>query len=154
ASRPTLAEMLRPMKNVDARGYAGVSKLLRVGIMRARFFFHLLASVNLALCSAAYGADSQSPGRLDTGAVAVDLSGDWTGYWADSKSGHTGPLRATFCQCDPDHYRVTFRGRFFKVFPFRYRVVLTVSGREGNRLQLTGEQNLGPLFGSFFYSAD
>jgi hypothetical protein len=60
---------------------------------------------------------------------AADLTGDWSGHWADSKSGHTGPLHTTFRQCDADHFQVTFSGRFFKVIPFRYKVLLTVADR-------------------------
>jgi hypothetical protein len=85
---------------------------------------------------------------------AADLTGNWSGHWVDTKSGHTGPLHATFRQCDEDHYRVTFTGRFFKVFPFRFHAVLTVTGREGDNVWLTGEQNLGPLFGTFSYTAE
>ncbi|HWY86356.1 MAG TPA: hypothetical protein VNX28_06515 [Gemmataceae bacterium] len=84
---------------------------------------------------------------------AAGLTGDWSGHWTDTKSGHTGPLHATFRQCDEDHYQVAFAGRFFKVIPFRYKVVLTVTGRTGDEVFLTGEQNLGPLFGSFTYNA-
>ena len=87
-------------------------------------------------------------------AKATDLTGNWSGHWVDTKSGHTGPLHATFRKCDDDHYRVTFTGRFFKVIPFRYSVELTVTGRDQDKVFLTGEQNLGPLFGSFTYSAE
>jgi hypothetical protein len=85
---------------------------------------------------------------------ATDLAGDWSGHWADTKSGHTGPLYAAFRVCDDDHFQVTFRGRFFKVIPFRYKVMLTVTGRTTDKVFLTGEQNLGPLFGSFTYNAE
>jgi hypothetical protein len=84
---------------------------------------------------------------------AADLTGDWSGHWTDTKSGHTGPLHATFRSCDEDHFQVTFSGRFFKVIPFRFKVILTVTGRNGDEVFLTGEQNLGPLFGSFSYNA-
>lgn len=84
---------------------------------------------------------------------AADLTGHWTGHWEDTKSGHTGPLRATFTACDADHYRVTFVGRFWKVIPFRYSVVLNVTGHDGAKVLLTGAQNL-PLFGTFHYTAE
>jgi hypothetical protein len=87
-------------------------------------------------------------------AQATDLTGNWSGHWDDTKSGHCGPLSATFCPCDADHYRVTFTGKFFKVIPFKYTVTLAVTGRDGDKVFLTGEQNLGPLFGSFSYTAE
>lgn len=87
-------------------------------------------------------------------ARAQDLCGDWSGHWEDCKSGHCGPLKATFCKCDDCHYRVTFTGRFFKIFPFRYTVVLSVVGKQGDKVILAGESNLGPLFGTFTYHAE
>jgi hypothetical protein len=104
--------------------------------MRPRFLFLALALFILA-----------SPAR------ATDLAGSWSGHWIDTNNGHTGPLRATFRKCDEDHYRVTFSGRFFKVIPFRYTVVLSVTGREGDKVFLTGAQKI-PLFGTFTYTAE
>jgi hypothetical protein len=87
-------------------------------------------------------------------ARAQDLTGHWSGHWEDCRSGHSGPLRGTFCKCDDNHYRVTFSGRFFAVMPFRYTVVLTVVGREGDKVLLAGESDLGPLFGTFTYRGE
>jgi len=84
---------------------------------------------------------------------AQDLCGAWSGHWEDCKSGHCGPLQATFCKCDDTHYKVTFTGRFFKVFPFRYSVVLNVIDQKGDKFYLAGESNLG-LFGTFTYQAE
>jgi hypothetical protein len=83
-----------------------------------------------------------------------DLSGCWTGCWQDDCSGHHGPLRATFCKCDDTHYQVTFSGRFFKVLPFRYTVVLTVTKQAADKVWLEGESDLGRLFGTFTYRAE
>lgn len=83
---------------------------------------------------------------------AADLSGNWTGTWESTTSGHHGPLKATFCAIDETHCRVQFRGRFFKVIPFRFNVVLEVTGQEGDKALLAGEAKLGlfwhvPLYG-------
>ncbi len=86
-------------------------------------------------------------------AQATDLCGPWSGCWEDCKSGHHGPLNAAFVPCGDNHYRVTFTGRFFKVFPFRYSVVLNVTGREGDKIFLAGENNL-PFFFSFPSTAE
>lgn len=85
-------------------------------------------------------------------ALAVDLSGAWSGKWNDTKNGHTGPLRATFRVCGTDRYHVTFSGRFFKVIPFRYSVELQVIADDGERVYLSGQQRL-PFFGTFRYEA-
>lgn len=85
---------------------------------------------------------------------ASDLSGYWSGTWASSCTRHHGPLSATFCRLDETHYRVNFRGRFFKILPFHYSVTLAVVGQEGDTLKLSGSSYLGRLFGTFYYQAD
>ncbi|HMC65691.1 MAG TPA: hypothetical protein VKI65_12195 [Gemmataceae bacterium] len=87
-------------------------------------------------------------------AAAEDLSGCWRGCWESCCTGHHGPLKATFCKLDDTHYRVDFRGRFWVVVPFRYSVVLTVTGREGDKVLLAGDSYLGRLLGTFHYEAE
>jgi hypothetical protein len=84
---------------------------------------------------------------------AADLNGRWTGTWLDTKSGHHGPLRGTFRQCENGDSRVAFSGRFFRVIPFRYNVTLNVVGEADGKLLLAGESRL-PLFGVFTCSAE
>jgi hypothetical protein len=86
-------------------------------------------------------------------AKAQDLSGRWTGHWEDSRSGHCGPLRATICKCDDQHYQAVFTGRYFGVLPFRFRATLTVTGQHGDKVLLAGDSRVG-LSGSFRYSAE
>ncbi len=83
---------------------------------------------------------------------AADLSGCWAGTWESCKSGHHGPMKATFCKLDESSYRVDFRGRFWKVFPFRYSVVLNVV-EDGDVVRLQGSSYLGRLVGTFYYDA-
>ena len=87
-------------------------------------------------------------------ARAADLTGSWSGHWESCTTGHRGPLHATFCKIDDCHYRVRFHGRFFVVIPFRYAVTLTVTGQEGDKVLLAGDSRLGPLLGTFTYSAE
>ena len=58
---------------------------------------------------------------------------------------------ATFTKMDESHYCVTFRGRFFKIMPFRYTAVLTVV-EDGDVVKLAGSSYLGRVFGTFSYS--
>src|SRR5262245_39283165 len=91
---------------------------------------------------------------LPGAARAQELAGRWSsGHWVDTKKGHTGPLKADFEPCGPDAYRVTFTGKFWKVIPFRYTVTLNVTGRAGDRVFLTGQQQI-PIFGTFHYQAE
>ncbi len=85
---------------------------------------------------------------------AADLDGRWSGYWVDCNSGHSGPLRASFCKCGVDTYRVTFTGRFYGVIPFCYNVTLAVTGKDGEKDILSGESRVGLLFGTFAYRAE
>lgn len=77
-----------------------------------------------------------------------DLSGTWSGYWVSDANGHRGPLRARFVPLDADTYRVTYRGRFAVVVPFRYRTTMDVTGTGDGAAVLSAEKRLGP-FGSF-----
>src|SRR5687767_5746251 len=75
-----------------------------------------------------------------------DLSGKWSsGYWVSDKNGHNGPLRAKFTQLDCDTYKVTFRGRFAVVIPFRYTTTMDMVGAGDGVAVLTAEKRLGPL---------
>jgi hypothetical protein len=89
----------------------------------------------------------------DTTKVATpDLSGSWSGTWQSDSSGHHGPMNARFESSGDGSYRVTFTGRFFKVFPFRYTANLQVTGVEGGKVVLEGSQRLIG-FGTFQYHA-
>lgn len=91
---------------------------------------------------------------LASPAAAVDLSGSWTGCWQSTSTGHSGPLRATFTPCGEGRYAVEFRGRFFKILPFRYSVTLSVVEDRGDCVTLAGSSFLGRLFGTFTYKAE
>lgn len=90
---------------------------------------------------------------LATPARATDLSGHWEGNWRSCKTGHKGVLRADFCKLSATSYQVNFRGRFFKVFPFKYSVVLNVISDDGQTVRLQGSSYLGRMFGTFYYNA-
>ena len=84
---------------------------------------------------------------------ATDLSGHWSGQWISCTSGHKGPLQADFCKICETKYRVTFTGRFFVVFPFRYQVTLNVVSDDGEHVTLSGTSYLGRIYGTFRYNA-
>lgn len=83
--------------------------------------------------------------------LALDASGCWSGQWYSCKNGHHGPMTASLCRIDDKHYSATFRGRFWKIFPFRYRAVLTVTEDTPEYTKLSGSMYLGRLFGTFSY---
>ncbi len=85
---------------------------------------------------------------------ATDLSGHWQGNWYSHSTGHKGPLRCTLTKVDESTYRASFAGRFFKIIPFRYAVLLTVASDDGQTVQLSGSQHLGRRLGTFTYSAE
>lgn len=84
--------------------------------------------------------------------LATDLSGCWSGTWQSCVSGHKGPLHAQFVRIDENHYEVFFNGRFFKIFPFKYSVVMTAVEKDGV-VYLSGSKYLGKMFGTFSFSA-
>jgi hypothetical protein len=109
------------------------------------FIRHVAFSIALVVLGA--GALNADP------PAEPDLTDRWSGCWISDKNGHHGPLHATFCRTDACHYRVTFHGRFWKVIPFRYALTMAVVGRDGDKVLLSGSQPLGPLLGSFDYTA-
>lgn len=90
---------------------------------------------------------------LPATAEATDLSGHWEGRWASLGTGHQGPLKGDFVRLSATQYQVNFRGRFFKIFPFKYSVVLNVVSEGANFAQLRGSSYLGRMFGTFHYNA-
>lgn len=91
-------------------------------------------------------------GLLANVAAAEDLSGGWSGQWESVSTGHKGPLRATFSRINETQYQVDFSGRFFKIIPFRYSVVLNAV-EEGDTVRLSGDSYLGRRYGWFHYEA-
>lgn len=85
--------------------------------------------------------------------AAMDLSGQWSGRWCSQSTGHQGVLRADFVRCGENRYQVTFTGRFLKLLPFRYSVMLDVVSVESGSVALSGNAFLGKLFGTFCYQA-
>jgi hypothetical protein len=54
---------------------------------------------------------------------------------------------------DDGSYEAKFSGRFFKILPFRYSVVLNVL-QDGDTVVLAGDQQLGRRLGVFHYDAE
>jgi hypothetical protein len=111
----------------------GTIQLRRVAIKTATI---ILAIVFL------FGAASVS--------FAGDLAGCWKGCWRSDCTGHEGKLRATITRVDDTHYCANFSGDFWRIFPFRYSVLLTVD-QQGDTLKLSGSKDLGPLIGTFSF---
>ena len=112
--------------------------------MRNRLFFVAMLAFAISV-TLTFAQDAKK-------AVTTDLSGSWSGTWQSDSSGHHGPMNARFEPSGDGSYRVTFTGRFFKVFPFRYTANLQVTGTEGNKVVLEGNQRLIG-FGTFQYHA-
>jgi hypothetical protein len=83
----------------------------------------------------------------------IDLSGRWRGTWQSETTGHSGPLNGRFRKLDDSRYRVWYTGRFAGIVPFFYPVTMNVVQRDCNQLILAGSTKLGPIFGTFEYSA-
>ena len=82
-----------------------------------------------------------------------DITGCWCGHWESCTDGHSGPLWASICKVNDDCYQARFGGRFLGIIPFRYVQDLRVVKREGNKITLAGERQLGPIMGTFSYTA-
>ena len=123
--------------------------------MRSASFWHMtrLAACLLAFTALAIAAlpSTAAEPSSDGAFEAIDLTGSWSGYWQSSTNRHHGPLHGEFCKIDETKYAVHFRGRLFRIFPFRYSVTLNVVGVEPGRVILAGDSRLGRMFGTFTY---
>ncbi len=90
--------------------------------------------------------------NLPAACQAIDLSGCWSGTWQSCVTPHKGPLNAEFVRLDANSYEVFFNGRFFKLFPFKYSVVMTATEQNGV-VTLSGSKYLGRMFGTFSFNA-
>jgi hypothetical protein len=97
--------------------------------------------------------EAAPPAGSGEAAAVPNLTGFWSGSWSSCTNGHNGPMSARFCPIDASHYQVHFTGRFFRLIPFNYTAVLTVTGTENGRVLLSGSHHLGPLLGTFSYNA-
>lgn len=113
---------------------------------------HLLRGCHILLAVVILGLANSRPAAATEPSPCIDLSGHWSGTWKDCGSGHHGPLHATFCRTDDCHYHVVFSGRFWGIFPFRFKAELNVAGQQGDRLSLSGTQRAG-ISGTFEYNA-
>jgi hypothetical protein len=105
--------------------------------------------MNAILSGLAFLIATQNAVQVAPCPCGPDLSGAWSsGRWESLADGHSGPLTATFERAGPGGYDVTFRGRFFRIIPFRYRVRLEVVGTQGDRVFLAGSSKL-PIFGTY-----
>jgi hypothetical protein len=110
-----------------------------------------LLGITLALFGSTAHRAIAEDGSIPTS--SVNLSGGWSGSWSSSSTGHRGPLQANFTRRDDGTVRAQFRGRFFVVVPFRYAVNLQVVEEQPDHLTLSGSSRLGPIMGTFSYSA-
>ena len=110
--------------------------------------FHIVAGFAFLLAGGALALADGPAGAVP------DLTGSWSGSWESCKNGHHGPLHAEFCKICDGEYEVLFRGRFFKVVPFRYTTTLHVTGQQGDRVLLSASQRLGPVLGRFEMTAE
>lgn len=97
--------------------------------------------------------ESLTEGESAGAPAVLSLAGHWSGSWYSCSTGHRGPLFAEFCPLSTGDYRVNFRGRFFRILPFRYSVVLHVVDQQEGVVYLQGQSYLGRLFGTFTYEA-
>ena len=80
---------------------------------------------------------------------AGGVAGCWLGEWVSAVTGHRGPLR---CVVDPtasNHWRMSFRAEYAKVFRACYSTEFNVTEADG-RWTFSGGSNLGALAGGTY----
>jgi hypothetical protein len=106
--------------------------------------------VGLAAVTVATVAGGSNAAFAQSGAAA--MTGCWPcGSWQSYCTGHHGNLHGSIVQCDATHFECHFAGSFAKVIPFRYSVVLTVTGEKDGVVYFQGQKYLGRLAGGNYY---
>jgi hypothetical protein len=108
----------------------------------------LRASAGIRVLTLAFGLSFVFPALC----TAVDLSGCWSGTWQSCVTPHRGALHARFIRIDESSYEVHFNGRFFKILPFKYSIVMNAA-EENGMVYLSGSKYLGRMFGTFTFDA-
>lgn len=112
-------------------------------VRRRTLLLGLAGLACFALCGHATTARAQM--------AAANLAGCWPcGSWQSYCTGHSGKLRATIVQCDATHFECFFSGNFAKVVPFRYSVVLTVTGEKDGIVYFGGRKEMCNLLGGVY----
>lgn len=112
-------------------------------VARRSFLLAIAGLASLAVCGQASTARAQC--------AANSLAGCWPcGSWQSYCTGHNGKLRATIVQCDATHFECFFSGNFAKVVPFRYSVVLTVTGQKDGVVYFGGQKEMCNLLGGVY----
>ena len=84
-------------------------------------------------------------------AELAELKGNWSGTWRSDISEHEGPLKAKFEVKSDEQVEARFSGRFFKVIPFKFIVILDVVSSGNGVIKLKGKQDLGRTLGTYHY---
>ena len=81
-----------------------------------------------------------------------NLSRHWIGNWLSERSGHKGPIKVVFKSLGNGTKEVVYSGPLFKFIPFRYRFNLSITGKDNDKVILSGTQKF-PGFGTFEFDA-
>lgn len=118
-------------------------------------FLTLVAALLLALsfssCASRFKQDWKKAAASPETTSPRSVSGAWQGTWKSEATGHHGTLKAVATALDRDctyafQYRATWRNILSATFESEH--ALTLRGKD---FILTGQHNLGPLFGGVYH---
>ncbi len=78
------------------------------------------------------------------------LSGAWEGTWRSHANGHTGRLRCAVFPKSPNTWEYRYRASWAKVLCAGFTVECTGHRQRDGTWRVTGERDLGPVFGGVF----
>lgn len=81
---------------------------------------------------------------------ADGLSGAWEGTWRSVPTGHTGKLRCAVFPKSPDTWEYRYRASWAKVLCAGFKVDCLAVRQKDGTWKISGERDLGPLFGGIF----
>lgn len=106
----------------------------------------LLACLVAGGC-ASFDSDWKSTARYPT--PTNDITGCWIGTWKNTNNTHSDQLQAIIRRTGVREWDVHFHAFYGKLLEFSHRTKLT-GDEQGERVNFTGEENLGWLVGGTF----
>ena len=78
------------------------------------------------------------------------ITGQWVGQWQNENGGHSGKMRAVITRLDDTHYLAQYHAKYGGMFTFESVVPLRIEQTEAQRVEFSGEANLGSMAGGLY----
>lgn len=112
----------------------------------------LVLALSFSSCSTRFNHDWKKAAASTETTAPHDVTGAWHGTWKSAATGHQGTLKAVVSKLDDRNntYAFLYRATWRRILSAPFKAEHTVK-RQGGNFVLTGQHNLGPLFGGIYH---